>query len=75
MEIEYTVKIKDKHNPPVFDEELGKGVVAKVTIDFKDANEDDYKHLRFIRAVYERGEELMDDYFEVTFDLTKFNLE
>lgn len=74
MEIEFTINVKEKHNPPVFNKELGKGVVAKVTIDFKGATEKNYEHPRFLQAVYDEARELLDDYFEVTFDTTKFNI-
>ena len=66
MEIEYTIKIKDKHKSPIFNDELGKGVVAKVTIDFKQATEENYKHPKFLQAVYARGREILDEYFEVS---------
>ena len=91
MEIEYTIKIKDKHLPQfkkgmgidaqaelnaLLSEQMGmgKGIVAKVTIDFKQATEENFKHPRFLEAVYARGRELLDDYFEISFDHDPFNI-
>ena len=74
MEIEFTIKIKDKYHPPALKEILGSNIVAKVTIDFKHATEENYEHPRFLQAVHARGRELLDDYFEISFDLEQFNV-
>jgi hypothetical protein len=67
MDIEYTIKIKDKHNPPTFDEKLGQGVVSKVVVTFKGATEENLKSPLFQRQVFEQAEEFLKDWFEVTF--------
>ena len=40
MEFKFIIRIKAEHNPPVFKEELGKGVVATQVIDYKVTEED-----------------------------------
>jgi len=67
MEIKYTIKIKNKHNPPVFDKKLGKGVVATVNVEFKGAKDENLKSPLFIRQLYEQSQEFLNDYFEVTY--------
>lgn len=62
MEIEYVVKIKEKHNPPVFDKQLGKGVVAKIVIDYKDV---DVNQPMFQKHLYEKANDFLNEYFEV----------
>ena len=69
MEIKYTIKIKDKHNPPVFDSRLEKGVVATVVVNFKGADEKEYLHSpSFQMQVHDQAKKFLNDYFEVTFD-------
>ena len=69
MEIKYTIKIKDKQNPPTFDERLGKGIVEERIVDFKDATEDDLKKPMFLKHVYDLAEELKNEWFEVKFEI------
>lgn len=67
MEIEYTVKINNRHNPPIFNKELGKGVLMKVIVDFKGATKKDLKSPLFLRQMYEQAEKFRDDWVDVDF--------
>ncbi len=71
MEIKYTVKIKDEQDPPVFDEKLGKGVLATQVAVFKNFTEDDLKSPMFQRHIYELGEKMKNDWIEVDFEIIK----
>jgi hypothetical protein len=35
MKLRFTIKIKDEQNPPIFKEELGKGVLQTIIVDYK----------------------------------------
>lgn len=66
MEIEFTAKIKSKHKPPVFDKRLGKGVVAKITIEFKGVKSKDLKNKPLLlKNIFEKRDEILNDFFEV----------
>jgi hypothetical protein len=69
MEIKYTIRIKEKHNPPTFKEELGKGVVATQIADFKVANEKDLGEPNLQRQIFELAEKLKNEWFEVVFEI------
>jgi len=69
MEIKYTIKIKDEHNPPIFDKKLGKGVLATQIADFKGATEEDLKTPNFQRQIFELSEKLKNEWFEVVFEI------
>lgn len=69
MEIKYTIRIKDKHNPPAFNEEMGKGVLATQIADFKGAVEEDLKNLQLQRQIHELAEELLKDWIEVVIEI------
>jgi hypothetical protein len=68
MEIKYTVKIKDKHNPPVFDVSLGKGVLATQIVDFKTIQT---QSPIFQIKVFDVAKELLEDWVEVKFEVVK----
>ena len=63
MQIEFTVKVKDKHNPPEFKKGLGKGTIAKVTVEF-DINEKEPTTIDAVAIINEK-KRLLNDYFEV----------
>jgi hypothetical protein len=64
MKIRYTIKIKDKHNPPDF--KFGKGVVATQVCSYKDIKtEKDLKNISFQIHVLEWSKKLLEEYFEV----------
>lgn len=72
MDIKFTIKIKNKHNPPVFDKRLGKGVVATVTINYPKNTEKDLKdNPMFALSVVEKAQEYLNDYFEVNYAVEK----
>jgi hypothetical protein len=72
MEIKYTVKIKDKHNPPVFDVSLGKGVLATQIVDFKTIQtEQQAQSPMFQIKVFDVAKELLEDWVEVKFEVVK----
>lgn len=69
MEFKFTVKIKDEQNPPVFNEELGKGVLQTVVVDFKGVTEDDFNnnpmfHVQFNEFI----QKLKEDWIEVNYE-------
>lgn len=69
MEIKFTIKIKNKHNAPVFNEELGKGVLATYTIDYKGVTEENIKNNpMLLTSLIEKSEEIMRDWIEVTYE-------
>ena len=66
MELEYTIKIRDSHNPPEFKEGLGKGVLVIQDVLYrKIKNEDDLKDPSFQRHIFEYSQELLEKWFEV----------
>ena len=69
MEIKYTIRIKEEHNPPTFKEELGKGVVATQIADFKGATEKDLDTPNLQRQIFELAEKLKNEWFEVVFEI------
>jgi hypothetical protein len=69
MELRFTIKIKDEQNPPIFNEELGKGVLETIVADFKGTTEDDLdNNPQFIRQVYEMMDKLKNDWIEVKYE-------
>jgi phospholipid N-methyltransferase len=64
MEFKFIIRIKAEHNPPVFKEELGKGVVATQVIDYK-VTEEDLSSPTFALNIIEQADELLNEYFEV----------
>ena len=66
MEIEYTIRIREKHNPPEFKEGLGKGVVAIQSFEYKKIKtEKDLNEPSVQRHIFEFSKELLEDWFEV----------
>lgn len=69
MELRFTIKIKDEKNPPIFNEELGKGVLQTIIVDFKGATEEDLKNNpQFIRQVWELMDKFKEDWIEVKYE-------
>jgi hypothetical protein len=69
MELRFTIKIKDEQNPPIFNEELGKGVLQTIVVDFKGVTEEDLeKNPQFIRQVYEMMDKFKEDWIEVKYE-------
>lgn len=71
MEIEYTIKIKDEQNPPIFKKELGKGVLSKIIVEFDGINEENINEPSIIRSLYEYADELKKQWFDVEFKIIK----
>jgi len=68
MEIEYTIKIKDKHNPPEFKEGLGKGVLMTVIADFKGLTKEDMENDPVVQLqITELAEHQLKEYVEVSY--------
>jgi len=68
MELKFTVKIKNKYNPPIFNKELGKGVLQTLIVDFKDATDKDLEdNPFFLRQIHEAMDWLKADYIEVKY--------
>lgn len=66
MEIRYTIKIKDKHNPPEFKKGMGKGVLSTQDCVYNTIiTEDDANSYAFQSHVIEFSRELLEDWFEV----------
>ena len=69
MELLFTIKIKDEQNPPIFKEELGKGVLQTIVVDFKGATEEDLENNpQFITHVYEMIDNFKEDWIEVKYE-------
>jgi hypothetical protein len=69
MELRFTIKIKDEQNPPIFNEELGKGVLQTIIVDFKGATEEDLEtNPQFIRQVSEMIDKFKEDWIEVKYE-------
>ena len=69
MELKFTIKIKDEKNPPIFKEELGKGVLQTIIVDFKGMTEDDLQNNpMFITQVYEMMNKFKEDWIEVKYE-------
>lgn len=71
MELRYTIKIKDDKNPPVFNEELGKGVLATYVADFKGISENDLDSPSIQQKILDMSEELKNEWIEIVFELKK----
>ncbi len=71
MEIKYTIRIKEAQKPPVFDDKLGKGVLATQVVIFKGATEEDLKSPSFQRQIYEQGEQMKKEWIEVDYEIIK----
>jgi hypothetical protein len=69
MELKFTIKIKDEQNPPIFNEELGKGVLQTIIVDFKGATEEDLENNpMFITQVYDMMNKFKEDWIEVKYE-------
>lgn len=68
MELRFTIKIKDDKNPPVFNEELGKGVLQTIVVDFKDVTEDDLNSPMFNVQLLDLIEKFKEDWIEVKYE-------
>lgn len=69
MELRFIIKIKDEQNPPIFNEELGKGVLQTIIMDFKGATEEDLENNpQFIRQVYELMDKFKEDWIDVKYE-------
>jgi hypothetical protein len=69
MEIKYTIRIKEEHNPPTFKDELGKGVVATQVADFKGLTKEDLESPSVQMQIFELAEKLKNEWFEVVFEI------
>ena len=66
MELKFTIKIKDEQNPPTFKEELGKGVLQTIIVDFKGMTDEDLeKNPQFNVQIYEMMEKFTKEWVEV----------
>lgn len=64
MEIKYTVKIKDSQNPPLFNSELGKGVLETGTINI----DENTSRIFLASRLNEVSDTLKNNWIEVVFD-------
>lgn len=75
MELKFTVKIKDEQNPPVFNEELGKGVLATQVAEFPTVNtKEDLESPMFQQCINEFMEKLKNEWCEVTVEVVNKNV-
>lgn len=66
MEIRYTIKIRDEHNPPEFKKGMGKGVLVIEEAVYKTIKtEEDLKSIQFKNHVVQFSMELLEKWFEV----------
>ncbi len=64
--VKFHMRIKPEHNPPVFDEKLGKGVIATVEVEYPGVSLEDFKNsVPHQKEVYDQAEKLLKNYFEV----------
>jgi hypothetical protein len=69
MELKFTIKIKDEQNPPTFNQELGKGVLETIIVDFKGATDEDLdNNPQFIRQVHQMMDKFKEDWIEVKYE-------
>lgn len=69
MELKFTIKIKDEQNPPIFKDELGKGVLQTIIVDFKGATEEDLKNNpMFITQIHDMMNKFKEDWIEVKYE-------
>jgi hypothetical protein len=69
MELKFTIKIKDEQNPPIFNQELGKGVLAIIIVDFIGATDEDLdNNPRFIRQVHQMMDEFKEEWIQVKYE-------
>ncbi len=69
MELKFTIKIKDEQNPPTFNEELGKGVLQTIVVDFKGMTDEDLeKNPQFNVQIYEMMEKFAKEWIEVKYE-------
>jgi hypothetical protein len=72
MELKFTVKIKDVQNPPTFKEELGKGVLQTIVVDFKGMTDEDLeKNPQLNVQIYEMMEKFRQEWIEVKYEKIK----
>jgi hypothetical protein len=72
MELKFTVKIKDEQNPPTFKEELGKGVLQTIVVDFKGMTDEDLeKNPQLNVQIYEMMEKFRQEWIEVKYEKIK----
>lgn len=72
MEVRYTIKIRDKHNPPEFKEGEGKGVLVTQDVAYKTIKtETDINDPSFQRHVFEYSQDLLNEWFEVVITTVK----
>jgi len=72
MEIKFTIKIKDEQNPPIFNEELGKGVLQTIVVDFKGVTDNDLQHnSMFHKQLFEMIDKFKEDWIEVKYEKNK----
>lgn len=70
MEITFTLKIKDKHNPKEFKEGMGNGVLLVQPIEFKTVRTvEDLNNPMLQRFLREQCEEILEEYIEVIMDI------
>jgi len=66
VKVEYTIKLKDNINAPEFKEGMGKGVVSKVTIEYKDVDDEEFKTNPSIQnGIIEQMDKFILEHFEV----------
>lgn len=73
MKFIFTVKVKDKHNPPIFNEKLDRGILAIYIIEIKSINEDDLQNPMIISKLLDQARELSEDWIEVNYETIKEN--
>lgn len=75
MLITFTIKVRDKYNPKEFRKGMGKGVLLVQPIEFKTVNivEDLNNNPMFQRFLWEKSEELLKEYIEVTMEIPDEN--
>jgi len=69
MEIQFTIKIRDEHNPPEFKEGMGKGVLQTQVAVYDTITEEEFKSSSFQGHVFSFGDELLHKLMEVKIEI------
>lgn len=70
MELKYTIKIRDKYNPPEFKNGMGKGVLRTQEVNYKTIKTvEDFNSPTFQCEALSFSRDLLEDFFEVTIEI------
>jgi hypothetical protein len=68
MLFKFTVKIRDERNPPIFKEELGKGVLSIIEVNIEGVTEEDLNKPLVISEMFNRCQDFANEWIKVTYE-------